>query len=298
MDFFKTFTDDDLTILGKYLPCAGSGDCDLTVPSLWSRNDKRQLRFAERDGFLILERALVGVESPVIVMPMGSGEAPQAIFDQLADDAVAKNRPLIFYGLVEHMRPILEKAYPDRKLTVEDNPDRWDYIYSCQDFVELAGSHFHSKRNFVKRFYKACPNAQFVVYTPDYFQGCMDFLHQWYAGRAADADLQHEFKAIEKVLTHWEKLAVYGGLLIEHGRILGLTYGARCAPNMLAVHIEKATRDVPGAYPALAQAFAHTLPTCIQYLNREEDLGIAGLRKAKQDWHPIGQLKKGTVIVH
>lgn len=148
MDFFKTFTDDDLTILGKYLPCAGSGDCDLTVPSLWSRNDKRQLRFAEQDGFLILERALVGVKSPVIVMPMGSGEAPQAIFDQLADDAVAKNRPLIFYGLVEHMRPILEKAYPDRKLTVEDNPDRWDYIYSCQDFVELAGSHFHSKRNF------------------------------------------------------------------------------------------------------------------------------------------------------
>ena len=78
------------------------------------------------------------------------------------------------------MRPILEKAYPDRKLTVEDNPDRWDYIYSCQDFVELAGSHFHSKRNFVKRFYKACPNAQFVVYTPDYFQDCMDFLNQWY----------------------------------------------------------------------------------------------------------------------
>ena len=191
------------------------------------------------------------------------------------------------------MRPILEKAYPDRKLTVEDNPDRWDYIYSCQDFVELAGSHFHSKRNFVKRFYKACPNAQFVVYTPDYFQDCMDFLHQWYAGRAADADLQHEFKAIEKVLTHWEKLAVYGGLLIEHGRILGLTYGARCAPNMLAVHIEKATRDVPGAYPALAQAFAHTLPTCIQYLNREEDLGIAGLRKAKQDWHPNRSTKKG-----
>lgn len=297
MDFFKTFTDNDLAILNKYLPSAGSGDCDLTVPSLWSRNDKRRLRFAEKNDFLILERALVGVDSPVIVMPMGVGEVPQSIFNELAQDAAAKNRPLIFYGLIDEMRPILSEAYPGRTLTIEDNPDRWDYVYNCQDFVELAGSHFHGKRNFVKRFYKACPDAEFVVYTPEYFEACMDFLHSWYAEREPDEDLQYEFKAIKKVLTHWETLAVYGGMLIDHGRILGMTYGARCAPDMLAVHIEKATREVPGAYPTLAQAFATTLPPCIEYLNREEDLGIPGLRKAKQDWHPVTQLKKGTIIV-
>lgn len=90
---------------------------------------------------------------------------------------------------------------------------------------------------------------------------------------------------------------MYGGILHERGRILGLTYGARSASDILSVHIEKATREVPGAYPALSQAFAKSLPLCIEYLNREEDLGIPGLRKAKQDWHPITQLKKGVIEI-
>ena len=125
----------------------------------------------------------------------------------------------------------------------------------------------------------------------------MLFLENWYGDREINDSLKQERAAIEKVLTHWDQLPVYGGILHEHGQILGLTYGARSAPDILAVHVEKATRDVPGAYPALSQAFAKSLPLCIEYLNREEDLGIPGLRKAKQDWHPIAQLKKGVIQV-
>lgn len=299
VDFFKTFTLEDQAVLGRYLPRYGSGDCDLTVTSLVSRNAKRNLRFREYDGrYLVLERALLGVETPVIVMPMGEPPVEQDLFDELASDAKAKKRPLIFYGITQAMQPVLEKAYPLAQLAIEENPARWDYIYECRDFTELAGSHFHGKRNFIKRFYKACPEAKFVIYTPQRFEACMEFLESWYAEREPDPDLEQEFKAIEYVLRHWDDLSVFGGMLEEHGRILGLTYGARCAPDMLAVHIEKATRAVPGAYPALSQAFAQTLPPCVMYLNREEDLGIPGLRKAKQDWHPITQLKKGCIQVN
>ena len=110
--------------------------------------------------------------------------------------------------------------------------------------------------------------------------------------------LLQERQAIETVIANWDDLPVDGGMLQDSGRRLGFTYGARSAPDILAVHIEKATRAVPGAYPALSQAFAKSLPLCIEYLNREEDLGIAGLRKAKQDWHPVAQLKKGILTVH
>ncbi len=287
---FQALKESDLDLLKKYLPQYGDGDCDLSLVSLFSRGIRNHFHYFEFEGsHLVLERLIGKDSSPVFVMPIGKEEPPPSLFEALDHYARQNHRPLRFYGRTDSIAPILSKAFAYRKLIIEDNPDRWDYVYACSDFVELPGSHFHSKRNFVKRFYKACPDAQFEVYTKDRFNDCMAFLNDWYSGREMDA--------IEKVLAHWDELPVYGGILHEHGRILGLTYGARTASDILAVHIEKATRDVPGAYPALSQAFAKSLPLCIEYLNREEDLGIPGLRKAKQDWHPITQLKKGVIDV-
>ena len=295
---FQPLKESDLDLLKKYLPQYGDGDCDLSLVSLFSRGIHHHFRYFElEDSHLVLERQVGRDSFPAFVMPIGKEETPPSLFEALDHYARQNHRPLRFYGRTDSMAPILSKAFPNRKLLIEDNPDRWDYVYACSDFVELPGSHFHSKRNFVKRFYKACPDAQFEVYTKDRFKDCMAFLNDWYSGREMNEGLLEEKAAIEKVLTHWEALPVYGGILQEHGRILGLTYGARSASDILAVHIEKATRDVPGAYPALSQTFAKSLPLCIEYLNREEDLGIPGLRKAKQDWHPITQLKKGVIDV-
>ena len=295
---FQALKESDLDLLKKYLPQYGDGDCDLSLVSLFSRGIHNLFRDFELDDTqLVLERGVGKYPSPVLVMPIGKEEITFSLFEVLDNDARQNHRPLRFYGRTDSIAPILSKAFAHRRLIIEDNPDRWDYVYACSDFVELPGSHFHSKRNFVKRFYKACPDAQFEVYTKDRLGDCMAFLNDWYSEREMNEGLLEEKAAIEKVLAHWDELPVYGGILHEHGRILGLTYGARSASDIFAVHIEKATRDVPGAYPALSQAFAKSLPLCIEYLNREEDLGIPGLRKAKQDWHPITQLKKGVIDV-
>ena len=294
---FCELKEDHLDLLKKYLPCHANGDCDLSLVSLLSRGMASQFHFAEfKDTHLILERKLD--DQTVFMMPIGQSTAPQALFEELAALAKENHYPLRFFGLIDTDQSVLAQAYPERELIVENNPDRWDYVYACSDFVRLEGSHFHSKRNFVKRFYKACPDAQFVVYSNELLEPCLNFLDEWYAGRGMTDSLRLERDCIEKVLKNWDKLPVYGGVLQDHGHLLGLTYGARSAPDVLAVHVEKATRSVPGAYPALSQAFAQSLPLCIEYLNREEDLGIAGLRKAKQDWHPIAQLKKGIIEVH
>ena len=293
----KLLSRDDLPTIKKYLPQFGNGDCDLSPVSLLSRGLQVGFRYFEfNDSFLVLERELDG--APVFYMPIGKEKAPGEIFEALKQKASLSNAPLRFFGLTDRLPDDLKEAYPSADFTVENNPDRWDYVYACSDFVDLPGSHFHSKRNFVKRFYKACPEAKFEIYTADMHDACIAFLNEWYEGREMDAGLLQERRAIENVLTDWENLPVYGGILHDNGRILGFTYGARSAQDILSVHIEKASRAVPGAYPALSQAFARSLPLCIEYLNREEDLGIAGLRKAKQDWHPVAQLKKGVVTVH
>lgn len=296
---FEELKENNFCLLKKYLPQFANGDCDLSLVSLFSRGIQNHFRYFEYEGtHLIIERTLTNLSHPVFVMPIGEKPIPLELFEYLSKQARDNHRPLLFYGVTDLMEPVLSKAFPGHELIIERNPDRWDYMYACSDFVELPGSHFHSKRNFIKRFYKACPEAQFNIYTKDLFDSCMNFLDDWYSGREMDENLEQERNAIEKVLSHWDELPVYGGVLHDHGRILGLTYGARSAPDILAVHIEKATREVPGAYPALSQAFAKSLPLCIEYLNREEDLGIAGLRKAKQDWHPVAQLKKGVIEIH
>lgn len=293
----KLLSGDDLPIVKKYLPQFGNGDCDLSPVSLLSRGLQIGFRYYEfNDSFLVLERQLD--RCPVFYMPIGQEKVPSEIFELLKQKTLSDNTPLRFFGITDRISDDLKKAYPNAQISIENNPDRWDYVYACSDFVNLPGSHFHSKRNFIKRFYKTCPEAKFDIYTPDMHDACIAFLNEWYEGRQMDAGLIEERQAIETVLAHWDELPVYGGILHDNGRILGFTYGARSAPDILAVHIEKATRAVPGAYPALSQAFAKSLPLCIEYLNREEDLGIAGLRKAKQDWHPVAQLKKGVVTVH
>lgn len=293
----KLFSGDDLPIIEKYLPKFGNGDCDLSPVSLLSRGIQIGFRYFEfNNSFLILERQLDA--GSVFYMPIGQTKATEEIFEALKQKALSDNKPLRFFGLVDHILDDLKVAYSGAEFIVENNPDRWDYVYACSDFVDLPGSHFHSKRNFVKRFYKACPEAKFDIYTSDMHDACIAFLSEWYEGREMNEGLLQERQAIETVIANWDDLPVYGGILHDSGRILGFTYGARSAPDILSVHIEKATRAVPGAYPALSQAFAKSLPLCIEYLNREEDLGIAGLRKAKQDWHPVAQLKKGIVTVH
>ena len=152
---FCELQENHLDLLKKYLPAYANGDCDLSLVSLLSRGMASQFRFAEfQCTHLILERKLDN--QTVLSMPIGQSAAPQALFDELAALAKEKCQPLRFFGLIDADQSVLAQSYPERELIVENNPDRWDYVYACSDFVRLEGSHFHSKRNFVKRFFKAC----------------------------------------------------------------------------------------------------------------------------------------------
>lgn len=98
-------------------------------------------------------------------------------------------------------------------------------------------------------------------------------------------------------LTHHEALGIRGGVLMSGGRVCGFTFGAMVSPDVFAVHVEKASREVTGAYPVLASELAKTLPESVLFLNREEDLGLPGLRKAKSDWAPASMNQKGWITL-
>ncbi len=294
---FIPVTPASASVLASFLPHFGTGDANHSVGALVTRAAEHDTQYAVLENRLFIRWRPTAQAPMMWMMPMG--ETPDAVlWRALEAESRRLGESLRFWGTVPVMKAVLREAFPDRTLDVTTTEDWWDYLYAREAFVTLAGRALHGKRNFVKRFWAAHPTAEFVPLTRTAIPMCEAFLADWYAafGELTEG-LRAERSAIAAAFQHWETLGMTGGVLTEAGKVLGFTYGASVAPDMFAVHIEKAARAVTGAYPALSQCLAKTLPDAMKYLNREEDLGIPGLRKAKSEWAPCARNEKGWVTM-
>lgn len=179
--------------------------------------------------------------------------------------------------------------------SIKSNADYYDYIYNAEDLINLRGKKYHSKRNHISNFKKQ--PWEYRELTPDLFEDCIEFVTESYNKRSeTDYSAVVEQFAINTFFTNFEYLNLKGGVLFQNGGIVGVTIGERLNSNTLVVHIEKALSDVNGAYPTLCNEFAKANAFDLEYINREEDLGLEGLRKSKRSYHPCFQLEKHSVI--
>lgn len=284
-------------LLARFLPAFGSGGANHSVAALVTRAGEHETEFAVADDRLFVRWRPMPGTPRMWMMPMG--KAPDAAlmdwFDRCGRES---DGALRFWGVVPEMEPVLAALFLGRDLRVTTSEDWQDYLYEREAMATLAGRALHGKRNFAKRFWAANPEAKVLPMTIDWLPACREFLAAWQAAHGAvTPGLAAEAEAIETAFSHWEALGLAGCVLLRAREVLGFSYGAMTSPDIFTVHIEKARRDVTGAYPALAQAMAKRLPPSVRLVNREEDLGILGLRKAKSDWAPCGKLVKGWVTV-
>ena len=294
---FIPVTPASASVLASFLPRFGTGDANHSVGALVTRATEHDTHYAVLENRLLIRWQPTEQAPMMWMMPMG--ETPDAVlWRALEAESRRLGEPLRFWGTVPVMTAVLPTAFSGRTWNVTTTDDWWDYLYAREAFVTLAGRALHGKRNFVKRFWAAHPTAEFVPLTREIIPSCEAFLSDWSAafGKLTDG-LLAEKTAIATAFQYWEMLGMMGGALVEAEKVLGFTYGAAVAPDMFAVHIEKAARSVTGAYPALSQCLAKTLPDSVQFLNREEDLGIPGLRKAKSEWAPCARNEKGWVTM-
>ena len=283
--------------LKRFLPAKGTGDCNLSVASLVARAQERETQYAiVKDTLVIRWRAAAG-EPFVWLLPIGCDCCP-CVLEEMESWSEKKGEPLRLFGNLTELVPAVEKALPYRTLSMTTKTAWWDYLYKRDDIETLRGRKLHGKRNFSKRFWTAYPHARFVPITSETIPLCREFLARWYARfDVMSESMKDEARAIEMAFDHFDTMGLQGGLLMVGDRVCGFSYGAPLTETMFAVHIEKADREVVGAYPALASELARSLPDEIEWLNREEDLGIDGLRKAKQDWSPAAMFEKGYVTL-
>ena len=171
-------------------------------------------------------------------------------------------------------------------ISVEPARDQYDYIYRRTDLATLHGRHLDAKRNHIHRFHAEHPDFEYRPLTPEFFDECRRLTEIWQEEKGGSDTINAEKQVMETIFSNWEALGMIGGSIIVDGRMVAFTYGSAVTTDTFDVCVEKADRHVEGAFAIINQQFAEHLPEQYIYLNREEDMGIPGLRQSKLSYHP------------
>lgn len=180
-------------------------------------------------------------------------------------------------------------------MSFEDSRDLSEYIYKVSDLINLEGHVYRGKRNRISSFVKKHPNLECVDYTPELFNVCMDLDKEWEINKsfeneedfAALAAREAERTALRRTLAHADLLNVKACLVKEEDKVIGLTVGEQVSPEMAMIHFEKCHPDYRDLYAWLNREFLRRCWSQAVYVNREEDLGEEGLRRAKLSYNPV-----------
>lgn len=226
----------------------------------------------------------------VYPFPVGSGDI-SPVLDAIIQDARERGIVCCLTGLSADQCMLLEELYPGQ---FRFHPDRnsCDYVYRIEDLAQLKGRKYQKKRNHVNKFRTNHPHCRAVPLDSSNLEAAQEMVAQWYQLRHSDdpsADFHLEQQAISRAFRHMDALGIEGLVLEEDGNILAVAMGSRLSEDTFDIHFEKAREDADGAYAAINQAFAAHLMAKypdLHYLDREEDMGLEGLRKAKLSYYP------------
>ena len=222
--------------------------------------------------------------------PIGTGDR-RAIVEAVIQDAQARGIPCRFTSLTRPETEELESWFPGRFLFRPDR-DGFDYVYAIDDLADLKGRKFQKKRNHVHKFQASHPDCLSVPLEKENLPQAQEMVAQWFRQRLAEdphGDYLLEQIALSRAFRHFEALGMEGLMLVENGQVLAVTLASRLSENTMDVHFEKAREDVDGAYAAVNCEFARHLRLKhpeLAFLNREDDLGLPGLRQAKLSYQP------------
>ena len=227
---------------------------------------------------LLVRKAAQGHSCP---QPLGADDPAAAIIDVFKQ----ANDNISFEQVSAEVADVLRG---DPAFVVEPDPDNSDYVYLSDDLINLPGRKYDGKRNHITRF-QSENDYQYLTLDQELAQECIEFADRWCEDKPCESDegLAQEKCAVFQMLTHFDELGIVGGALRVGGEIIACSLGEALNPETLVVHVEKADSKVAGSYQVISNEFCTHEAGKFEYVNREQDLGIRGLRKAKQSYHPV-----------
>ena len=226
--------------------------------------------------------------------PAGEGDYKE-VLTLLRKYAEERGVPFVVSSVLTENLPLFEEYFPD-EYTVENDESGNDYIYLAENLRELRGKKYHGKRNHLKRFYET--DWSYSKMTDKDFDECIEFAVKSYNENMSydDESSVGEQFAINTFFNNFDALDLLGGVIRVGGKVEGFTIGSRINSDTMDIHVEKANAAINGAYTAIMNEFAKAESAEFTYINREEDLGLEGLRRSKRSYCPEFMLVKNTVI--
>ncbi len=294
MNNFKPISIEDKAIIESYLKECGTENCSFSFANMFCWQQLYKSEWKIIDNFLVMRMRINGGNDVGYSFPMGSGER-RGVIEKLIEYEQLKGERLVLAGMCQKKRDKLLEYFPNRFLT-NSSLAYEEYLYEAEKLRTLSGKHLQQKRNHVNKFKSLYPNYEFNKLTEKYFDDCIKLADQWREGHDDQSTIKHEKIAMEYAFANFEALALQGGVLIVDGRVIAFTYGSGMSEKMFITHMEKADSSYQGVFAMINQLFANTLDPKYVIINREEDLGIAGLRQAKRSYNPVAKIKNYMAI--
>ena len=288
---FREVRLEDKPLVDSLICASGCHGADYSFANLfiWRHAYKPKITFINDRIIIYLPEA-----GGLYAFPKGDGPLKETI-ELMREDAHQRGHKFEMRGLTPMILDELKEIYGGSFSVLEDR-DNADYIYTTGELCELRGRRLSSKRNHIRHFERN-GDWHFERITSENLSEARDFVNTFYDAKE-DPDLQDESVAINEMFDNFDTLGFYAGMLHQGNRPVAFSAGTRLDEITFDTHFEKALPDVEAAYTMINREFARMIRDLIpdiQYFNREEDMGIEGLRRAKESYHPDVLLMKYTV---
>lgn len=291
MIHFQPITLENRALYEKYLWDGMERGCDYAFSNLylWGRQ-----RAAIVHDHLVLFSQFD--RRSVYPYPVGTGDK-KPVLDAIIADAKERGITCRITGITIHQKQMLEELYPGM-FRLHCDRDAFNYVYAIDDLADLQGRKYHRKRNHYYRFRNMFSNYTAEPLTEKNLPSVRQMTDKWYEikqQKNPEEDFQLERAALTRAFRDYQKLGMEGLVIADGGDVLAMTMGSRISEDTVDVHFEKARWDIDGAYAAVNYEFARYIRDIypqVRFLNREEDMGIEGLRKAKQSYFPHHMVEK------
>lgn len=270
--------------------------CDFCFVNLYAWNAKFKTVFAIEHRTIFL-RFQDSDGQFYYMMPIGKMRLGEAL-NLMMRDAEENRIPFQMKGITLHMWEAIQNEMP-RKFRYLPDKNNNEYIYYSEKLINLSGKKLQSKRNHINRFKTDNPDWQYIpLVSRKELDECAKMLDEWEEVNIAKIDFsqRYDYIATKIMLENFEYLELKGGAIRVNGKIVAFSIGEPLTADSFVVHVEKAFGEMNGAYTIINQQFIEHEAAEFTYINREEDMGIPNLRKAKMSYYPDLLLEEGILI--
>lgn len=296
---FKDINMESRELLNPYFDLVDYEACEYCFNTLYMWQHLYKTGYYIGDGFAVIVAEYEG--NTFSILPLAKKEDMPRVIEFVIDYFEKEQKKIYFRGITKEVVEFLQENYPG-KFSYTEERDLFDYVYDGDSMRELKGRKNVKKRNHINYFLKEYEGRyEYRLLDENDFDACLDLMAEWTSNKeennAVSEEMEEELIGIKKLFENYnvlkDKLKI-AGIFID-GKLESFTMGEYINPNMALIHIEKANPSIRGLYPFINQQFLVHEFSDVEFVNREEDLGIEGLRKAKLSYHPVRFVEKYTV---